>query len=60
MTGNINLLSTVQHKNGGTVTFRDNNKGNVIGIGTVGNPKNSLINNVLLVDGLKHNLLSIS
>ena len=60
MTGNINLLSTVQHKNGGTVTFGDNNKGNVIGIGTVGNPNNPLINNVLLVDGLKHNLLSIS
>lgn len=60
MTRNINLLSTVQTKSGGTVTFGDNNKGNVIGIGTVGNPKNPLINNVLLVDGLKHNLLSIS
>ena len=60
MTGNIHLLSSIQHKNGGTVTFGDNNKGIVIGIGTVGNPNNPIINNVLLVHGLKHNLLSIS
>ena len=29
-------------------------------IGNVGQGKNSLIENILLIDGLKHNLLSIS
>ena len=54
------MLSSVQSKDGGTVTFGDNNKGNAIGIGTVGNINKPLIDNVLLVDDLKHNLLSIS
>ena len=43
-----------------TVTFRDNAKGKIVGIGNVGNPKNPSIKNVLLVDRLKHNLISIS
>ena len=60
MTGNIQLLSSFQNKDGGTVTFGDNNKGKVIGIGSVGNPNKPIIDNVLLVNGLKHNLLSIS
>ena len=60
MTGNQELLSSIQFKNGGTVSFGDNNKGQVIGIGTVGNVSKPLIDNVLLVKGLKYNLLSIS
>ena len=44
----------------GTVIFGDNNKGKVIGTGIVGNISKPLIENVLLVRGLKHNLLSIS
>ena len=47
-------------KNGGYVTFGDNAKGKIIGQGNIGNNTSSLIENVLLVDGLKHNLLSIS
>ena len=56
----MQLLSSVQIKKGGTVIFGDNNKGKVIGTGIVGNISKPLIENVLLVSGLKHNLLSIS
>ena len=35
-------------------------KGKFVGIGQVGNPKTLSIHKVLLVDGLKHHLLSIS
>ena len=47
-------------RKGGYVTFGDNGKGRIIGHGSIGNNSSSLIENVLLVDGLKHNLLSIS
>ena len=47
-------------KNGGYVTFGDNKKRRIIGQGNIGNDTSSLIESVLLVDGLKHNLLSIS
>src|SRR2546430_11030496 len=60
MTGKINMLSSLRHKDGGLVTFGDNNQGKIIAIGDVGQGKNPLIENVLLVDGLRHNLLSIS
>ena len=43
----------------GYVTFGDNRKGRIIGHGFIGNNSSSLIENVFLVDGLKHNLLSI-
>ncbi|CAJ2645568.1 unnamed protein product [Trifolium pratense] len=46
-------------KEGGSVGFGGNQKGKIIGTGTVGNSSLS-INDVWLVDGLKHNLLSIS
>src|SRR5436189_3713987 len=59
MTGKINMLSSLQHKDGGLVTFGDNNQCKVIAIGNVGQGKNPLIENVLLVNGLKYNLLSI-
>ena len=60
MTGKINMLSSLQHKDGGLVTFGDNNQCKVIEVGNIGQGKNPLIENVLLVDGLTHNLLSIS
>jgi len=41
------------------VKFGGNQSGKIIGTGTIGNASIS-INNVWLVDGLKHNLLSIS
>ena len=60
MTGKINMLSSLQHKNSRPVTFGDNNQCKVIAIGNVGQGKDPLIENVLLVDGLKDNLLNIS
>ena len=42
------------------MTFGDNSKGKVIGKWCVGKSLNLCIDNVLLVKGLKHNLLSIS
>ena len=47
-------------KDGGHVTFGDNAKGKIISIGEIGNPQSLSIYHVLFVDGLKHNLLSIS
>ena len=60
MTGDPNLFLSLEKKEGGEVTFGDNVKGKVIGIGKVGNPNSTCIDDVLLVSGLKHNLLSIS
>ena len=63
MTGDEDMLTTITYKNGGTVTFGDNSKGFVIGLGdiaSVGISNSPLITNVFLVENLKHNLLSIS
>ncbi|CAL9093990.1 unnamed protein product [Musa textilis] len=42
------------------ITFRDNNKEKIIGKENISNKSNLLIEDVLLVDDLKYNLLSIS
>ena len=42
------------------VTYGDNNKGRILGNGVIGNGSSFNIKNVLLVEGLKHNLISIS
>lgn len=47
-------------QDGEYVTFRDNNKRKIIGIGNISNKSNLLIKDVLLVDDLKYNLISIS
>ncbi|KAL5546924.1 hypothetical protein UlMin_006611 [Ulmus minor] len=61
MTGDINQFSNLEKKIGGKVTFGDNGKGNIIGKGTVGNSSfPSLIEDVLLVENLNYNLLSVS
>ena len=60
MTGYKVKFAFLIKKNGGYVTFGDNTKGRIIGQGNIGNDTVSLIESVLLVDGLKHNLLSIS
>src|ERR1044072_1731264 len=61
MTGVRSMFLDLQiRKNGGTVTFRGNQKGIIIGKGNVGKVPHPVINNVLLVKGLKHNLLRIS
>ena len=61
MTWDINNFATLsRYHEGGTVTFGDDAKGKIIGIGNVKFGTSSLIENVVLVDGLKHNLLSVS
>ena len=61
MTGDIKQFSNLEKKIGGNVTFGDNGKGSIIGKGTVGNSSfPSLIEDVLLVENLNYNLLSVS
>src|ERR1044072_6647876 len=60
MTGDINKFSNLILKAKGYVTYGDNNKGKIIGIGKVGAPPFTSIEDVLYVEGLKHNLLSNS
>ena len=60
MTGDPSQFSNLTSLDEGYVTFRDNNKDKIIGKGTIGNKSNFFIVDVLLVDGLKHNHLSIS
>jgi len=59
MMGDRSLFLTLTMKEGGTVGFGGNQTGKIIGSSKIGNSSVS-INNVWLVDGLKHNLLSIS
>ena len=42
------------------VTYGNNNKGRILGVEKIGMNSSTCIENVLLVDGLKHNLLSVS
>ena len=50
----------LEMKERGVVTFGNNGKGKIIGIDKIQIIPTIFINNVLLVDNLKHNLLSIS
>ena len=47
-------------KNGEVMKFADSIKSKIIGIGNVGKNNSDLIIDVMLVEGLTHNLLSIS
>ena len=61
MTGDYSKLSSFTSlKDGESVTFGDNGKGKILGFGNIGTVYTTLIENVLLADDLKHNLLSIS
>ena len=60
MTGDKSMFAFFTKKNGGYVTFGNNAKWRIIGQGNIDNDTSSLIESVLLVDGLKRNLLSIS
>ena len=60
MTGDKSKPSDFVPKDGGYVTFGDNNKGKIMGEATIGNQHKIQIKDALYVDGLKHNLLSIS
>ena len=61
MTWYINNFATLsRYHEGGTITFGDDQKGKIIGIDNIKISSSPLIENVILVDGLKHNLLNIS
>ena len=60
MIGDESKLVFLTKKKSGYMTFGDNTKEIIIRHENVGNSTSFLIENVLLVDGSKHNLLSIS
>ena len=59
MTGDSTLLTEFVERAGPSITFGDDNKGYTMGYGLI-SKENVIIDSVALVDGLKHNLLSIS
>ena len=60
MIGDKAMFSSISPKDGGYVTFGDNAKGKIVGEGKIGKSPNLIIDDVLIVNGLKHNLMSIS
>ena len=60
MTRDEDQFISLEVKKGGMVTFGDNAKGKIVGIDKVPFSFFFYIENVLLVEGLKYNLLSIS
>lgn len=60
MTCDIFLFIDFTPKKKVYVTYKDNNKGAILGKGSVGNPSSTIIYDIILVEGLKHNLLGIS
>jgi len=50
----------LKRKEQGFVTYGDNNKGKILGTSDISGVDTLEIKDVLLVEGLKHNLLSIS
>ena len=47
---------TIEIKEGGVVTFGDNCKGKIIGIGKIQITPTTFIDNIMLIDNLKYNL----
>ena len=60
MIGDATLFVKLKAKNSGKIIFGDVMKTKPIDIGDVGKDGETLIHNVLLVDGLSYNLLSVS
>ena len=60
MTEDPNNFLELKPNDGDFVTFGDNTKGKIIDAGKIDNAHSTIIKNMLIVDGLKHNLLSIS
>jgi len=60
MTEVTSQLINLKWKPTGFVTYGDNNRGRILGVGDIGGDDDVIIKDVLLVDGLKHTLLNIS
>ena len=58
MTRDASKFVSITLKQERHVTYGNNNKGKILGTGTIGNQNNFLIHDVLYVEGLKHNLLA--
>jgi hypothetical protein len=60
MTGDMNMFITLKKERDGSVSF-GNNSTKIIGRGIVKlGSKDAMVENVLLVEDMKHNLLSVS
>ena len=60
ITVDTSLLTRLTLTLGGYVTYGNNNKGKIVGSGDIEVKGNLTIQNVILVEGLKYNVLSIS
>ena len=60
MMDDIDQFFTLESKDEGSVTFGDDHKGRIIDIDKIKITPSTFIENILLVDKLKYNLLSIS
>ena len=60
MTGDKEKFSNLEVKDGGKVIFGGKQKGKIIGQGKVSEDSSCSVDDVLLVEGLNYNLLSIS
>jgi len=60
MTAEASQLINLKWKPAGFVTYGDNNRGRILGVGDIRSENKVIIKDVLLVEGLKHSLLSIS
>ncbi|PKA55082.1 hypothetical protein AXF42_Ash003719 [Apostasia shenzhenica] len=52
MTGDRSKFTNLEMKDGGFVTFGDNTKKKILGVGVIGNSTKFFINKVFLIDGL--------
>ncbi len=61
MTGEKSMFSSLQlNHDAQEIVFGDNGKGEVVGVGKIPISNDQSISNVLLVDSLSYNLLSVS
>ena len=60
MTGEKSNFLSLAATQGGSVAFGNGKSSTIIGIGKIGETLSHSIDDVYLVDGLKHNLLSVS
>jgi len=60
MAGEKSNFLSLTASEGWSVAFGNGKSGTIVGIGKIGESLSHFIDNVYLVDGLKHNLLSVS
>ena len=59
MAGDASKFIHISLKNGEHVIYGDNNRGKIFGVGKISTNPSTSIENALLIDDLKHSLLSI-